>query len=264
MIYRLKNINMLRLLCIFLLAFSVHTNGKTVAPVKVKKAPLVLKMDTTQVNVRHFDSVALKTYSKQPEFQYQEDDGQSAPSWWTRFWRWFWNWLLDLFKPAKLGNHKYSQFIQVLLYILQYLAIGAGLAALVFLILKMAGIDMLNIFRRKPMGANLPYLESLENIHDINFDDELERAVAQHNYRLAVRLLYLKCLKQLSDADLIKWQIDKTNSAYINELTNPDQRRVFKTLTLQFEYTWYGEFAIDATVFKNINALFMDFKKGIV
>ncbi len=236
------------------------------SPAQVKKAPkvpLVLTMDTAQVNVRHFDSTALKAYCKHPEFQYQEDDAQSTPSWWTRFWRWFWNWVLDLFKPMKLSKHNYSPFIRFLLYALRYLAIGAGLGAIVFLGLKLAGIDMLNVFRKKSMSANLPYLESLENIHDINFDDELEKAIAQHNYRLAVRLLYLKCLKQLSDADLIKWQIDKTNSAYINELSNPEQRRVFKMLTLQFEYTWYGEFAIDAVVFKNINALFMDFKKGI-
>jgi hypothetical protein len=113
------------------------------------------------------------------------------------------------------------------------------------------------------MTANLPYSESLENIHDINFDGEIEKAVTQHNYRLAVRLLYLRCLKQLSDAELIKWQIDKTNSAYINELSNQEQRKVFKTLTLQFEYVWYGEFAIDAPVFKNINTLFQDFNKDI-
>jgi hypothetical protein len=137
------------------------------------------------------------------------------------------------------------------------------MAALVFLALKLAGIDLLHVFRRKSTGASFPYQESLENIHEINFDDELEKAIAQQNYRLGVRLLYLKCLKQLSDADLIKWQIDKTNNAYINELTNPNQRQVFKTLTLQFEYIWYGEFAIDAPVFKNINTLFMDFKKGI-
>jgi len=127
----------------------------------------------------------------------------------------------------------------------------------------MAGINLLNVFRRKSLNAEVPYHESLENIHEINFDDELERAINQHNYRLAVRLLYLKCLKQLSDAELIRWQIDKTNNAYITELNNPAQREVFKTLTLQFEYAWYGEFPIDAAVFKNINALFMDFKKSI-
>lgn len=251
---------MLRLLFSIIFALFVHISNGTVPPklTKAVKHPLTLKMDSTEVNVRHLDSAAIKAYSKLPEFQYK-DDIKTAPSWWTRFWNWFWS----LFKPINFGKYNLSPFLKALIYFLKYLFIIAGLAAVVFLVLKLVGIDMLHIFRRKSMTANLPYSESLENIHDINFDSEIEKAVAQHNYRLAVRLLYLRCLKQLSDAELIKWQIDKTNSAYINELSNQEQRKVFKTLTLQFEYVWYGEFAIDAPVFKNINTLFQDFNKGI-
>jgi hypothetical protein len=239
---------------------SIHISNAAV-PAKAVK-PLVLQMDSAQVNVRHLDTAAINKYSKLSEFQYNDDE-QTTPSWWIRFWRWFWSWFWNLFKPINFGKYNPSPFLKVLLYFLKYLVIATGVAAVIFLVLKLAGINMLHVFRRKSMSANLPYAESLENIHDISFDDELEKAVAQHNYRLAVRLLYLKCLKQLSDADLIKWQIDKTNSAYINELTNPEQRKVFKTLTLQFEYVWYGEFAIDGPVFKNINTLFQDFKKGM-
>ncbi|SDP95349.1 hypothetical protein SAMN05428975_4107 [Mucilaginibacter sp. OK268] len=249
---------MLRLLCTIIFALFVHAGNASAPFVKPVKAPLTLKMDTASVNVRHLDTAAITAHSKQPEFQYR-DDIDTTPSWWDRFWRWFWN----LFKPIKFGKHDMSPFLRALLYFLQYLLLAAGLAAVVFLVLKLMGIDMLGIFRRKSMSANLPFTESLENIHDINFDDEIERAVSQHNYRLAVRMLYLKCLKQLSDANLIKWQIDKTNSTYIDELTNADQRRLFRSLTLQFEYVWYGEFAIDGQTFKNINTVFQDFNKGI-
>jgi len=249
---------MLRLLCTIIFALFVYAGNASAPLVKPVKVPLTLKMDTTSVSVRHLDAAAIAAHSKQPEFQYK-DDIDTSPSWWDRFWRWFWN----LFKPIKFGKHDMSPFVRVLLYILQYLLLATGLAAVVFLVLKLMGIDMLGIFRRKPMSANLPFTESLENIHDINFDGEIERAVSQHNYRLAVRMLYLKCLKQLSDANLIKWQIDKTNSAYIDELTNADQRRLFRSLTLQFEYIWYGEFAIDGQTFKNINTVFQNFNKGI-
>lgn len=260
-IYRLKSIDMRRLFYFIVFVLSIHISNAAVQARAAK--PLVLQMDSAEVNVRHLDSTAINKYSKLSAFQYNDDDEQTTPSWWTRFWRWFWNWFLNLFKPINFGKHDPSPFLKALMNILKYLTIAIGIAAVVFLALKLAGINMLHVFRRKSMSTNLPYAESLENIHDISFDDELEKAVSQHNYRLAVRLLYLKCLKQLSDADLIKWQIDKTNSAYINELTNPEQRKVFKTLTLQFEYVWYGEFAIDGPVFKNINTLFQDFKKGI-
>ncbi|MBB6113068.1 hypothetical protein SAMN05421821_12930 [Mucilaginibacter lappiensis] len=249
---------MLRLLCTLIFALFVHVSNGAIPVVKPVKQPLVLKMDTAKVGVRHLDSAAITAHSKQPEFQYK-DDIDTTPSWWDRFWSWFWG----LFKPIKLGKPNMSPFVRALLYILQYLFLAAGLAAVVFLVLKLMGIDMLGIFRRKSMSANLPFTESLENIHDINFDDEIERAISHHNYRLAVRMLYLKCLKQLSDAHLIKWQIDKTNSAYIDELTNAHQRQLFRSLTLQFEYVWYGEFAIDGQTFKNINTVFQDFNKGI-
>ncbi|WP_162996556.1 DUF4129 domain-containing protein [Mucilaginibacter celer] len=251
----------------FLLAFNMahgaQPAGKQVKllPKIIKKAapavPLIMKKDTAAIAVRYFDTVKIQALKKQPEFQYN-DTVESSPSLWRRFW----NWLKSLFKPIKIGTNV-SKFWVVFGYVLKYLLIIGGLAGVVFLSLKLAGIDMLNVFRRKPASANLEYSELFEDIHEINFDDEIEKAIAQHNYRLAVRLLYLRSLKHLSDADLIKWQPEKTNNAYIDELSNSEQKRFFKTLTLQFEYVWYGEFAINAQAFNKINTAFTDFKKSI-
>ena len=144
--------------------------------------------------------------------------------------------------------------------VLGYLFVGFGVAALVFLIMKLIGIDAFNVIRRKPKSTPLPYDESAENIYAIDFDAEIEKAISQQNYRLAVRLLYLRSLRQLSDAGLINWDVTKTNSIYVDELSNAEQRVAFKLLTRQFEYVWYGEFMIDAPVFKKISALFNDFK----
>ena len=134
-----------------------------------------------------------------------------------------------------------------------------GVAAIVFLILKLAGVDPFKAIRSKSASA-LPYSEYTDNIHDINMDDELEKAITVRNYRLAVRLLYLKSLKQLNDAGLIHWEPNKTNTDYSNELQNFEQRLAFNLLTRQFEYIWYGEFSIDADVFGRISDLFKDFK----
>jgi len=221
----------------------------------------VLKNDSSIVNLRHFDKASLERYRKNPDFQYGDTDINS--SFWTRFWRVFWNWLTHLFDFLKLRDHHSRTFFQVVLLILEYVFIVLGLAAIVFFILKLAGMDMLNLFGGKPLSANLPYDESLENIHEIDFDAEIEKAVTQHNYRLAVRMLYLRSLKQLSDATLIKWQPEKTNNAYVNELDNAEQRMAFKLLTYQFEYIWYGEFVIDGNIFKNINFMFQKFKDDI-
>ena len=239
---------------IFLMSVTEFSIASQLAkPVKQKA---VLKTDSTFIVAREFSAKSLNAYANQPEFQY--NDQTTGPSLWTRFWRWFWH-LFDFFK---LNVRPSSGFFKVLFFCLKYLVIIAGVAAIVFFIFKLAGIDVSGIFNRKSRSAGLPYAESSENIHEIDFDTEIENATARHNYRLAVRLLYLKCLKQLSDAALITWQPEKTNDAYVNELGDKSERDYFKALTRQFEYVWYGEFTIDGNVFNNIKSGFQKFKIG--
>jgi len=234
----------LYLICVLLLLGSTAWGT---SPVKPGKPKLIIRNDSAIVSVRHFDKAALHIYSNQKEFQYHEG-GYVGESLWTRFWRWFWS-LFDFDKTA--GN--------LFSYFLNYLLIALGVAALVFLIFKLAGVDVLNVIQRKSMSETIPYDESVENIYAIDFNAEVDKAVSQQNYRLAVRLLYLRSLRQLADAGLIDWDINKTNTIYIDELTNAEQRLAFKLLTRQFEYVWYGEFIIDAQIFTKITALFNNF-----
>jgi len=251
---------MLRYLSLILIFITLSAgNGFAIKLKPAPKQKAVLRTDTSTVTVRYFNKDALNKYSKQPEFKYTDEVTQ--PSWWERFWHWFWQWLGHLFDFSKIKHAR--TFFSALGLLVEYLIILGAAAALVFFILKLVGIDTRNIFSRKPLPADLPYSESLENIHEINFDNEIEKAVAQHNYRLAVRMLYLKCLKQLSDATLISWRPEKTNSAYVNELTDNNQRTAFKQLTTQFEYVWYGEFFIDGSVYKDINFMFQKFNKDL-
>jgi hypothetical protein len=221
-----------------------------VKPVKAVKPKLVLHYDSTKVQTRGFNNTALKNFGKQPEFQYK--GSYTGPSLWHLLWTWVW----DMIERFLLKGNSGSFFFGFL----KYFFILLGASAVAFLILRLSGVDALNIFRGKPISAGLSHSESLENIHEIDFDADIEKAVAQRNYRFAVRLLYLKCLKHLSDTGQIHWEINKTNSTYISELANLEQRIAFNLLTRQFEYIWYGEFMIDAPVFTKVNALFNDFK----
>lgn len=249
---------MLRIACLFifiLTAPQVHQGSKTVFKPVVSKAvkpkpKAFLTTDTGTIAQRQFDTTSLNAYKKLPEFTYREN--YTGPSLWDRFWKWFWS--LFEFKNKKITS---GFFI-----FLKYFFIAAGVGAIIFLVLKLAGINVLNTFRGNSKASKLAYAESAENIHEIDFDTEVEKAVSVHNYRLAVRLLYLRSLKQLSDKGLIDWQLNKTNTHYINELTDSNQREAFKTLTLQFEYVWYGDFAINGEIFKNISLLFNNFKGG--
>jgi hypothetical protein len=217
------------------------------------KAKAVMVLDTSKVVQRTFDTAALNKYKAQREFIYNGELKGETP------WEIFKAWLGRLIERFFSNQGRRSTFS----FFLKYLLIIGGACALAFLIFKLIGVDVSNIFRNKPANAGLPYSEFTENIHDINFDEGIEQAVAKHNYRLAVRLSYLKCLKQLTDAGLIHWEINKTNNDYSNELTEFNQRLAFNLLTRQFEYVWYGNFTIDASVYAKVSALFKDFKETI-
>lgn len=227
------------------LIFSVH------ATVPAKKAPAKLHTDSSEIVVKSFNSKALKAYHNDKNFNYN-GAALGETSAWDRFWDYIWNKLFN-----KLDNSPLAGVI------IKYTFLVIAIGLLVYFIFRLMGMDAIKLLQGEARKTSLTYTESLENIHELNFDSEIEKAVSQHNYRLAVRLLYLKCLKQLSDNNLIHWQIDKTNSAYVHELNDASQRQAFLLLTRQFEYVWYGGFVIDGTAFQNINQLFQNFKKQL-
>jgi hypothetical protein len=246
-------------LILFILGINACFGAEKKAPV-AKHVKAVLKVDSASaVDLRHFDKSTLDSYRKKPEFQYKETSQDI--SWWTRFWRWFWNWPGNLFK---FGRSKGSiTFWTIFFQVLEIFLLILGVGALIFFIFKAQGINIFGIFRKKATTSPIPYSEFFEDINVINFDGEIENAINKANYRLAVRLLYLKCLKSLSDSGLIDWEIDKTNNAYINEINNEQHQAAFRELTLQFEYVWYGEFLIDQQVYKTIDNSFRDFNKQV-
>jgi len=248
-------------LSLILLFISLDTSFAAHKPEKAPAKPLIMVSDSSNIKVRHFDETALARYRSLPEFQYHETEVSTSA--WDRFWRWFWHWLAGLFKVKRVKGHPSMGVVNVILLILKYLVLSAAVGAIIFFIFKMAGVDLSFLFRRRSRAVPIPYSESLENIHEINFDNAIEEAINKHNYRLAVRLLYLKCLKQLSDAALIKWQPEKTNNSYLDELANADQKAIFKSLTRRFEYVWYGEFPIYGQTFSRINLQFQEFKSKI-
>lgn len=219
----------------------------------VKKTPAKVQKDTSVIKVEKFNEQALNKFKADKDFNYDTNiTGVGEPSLWSRFWRWLWHTIGHWFRSVPYGGQ-----------VLKYLFLGLSVLLLAYAIFKSLGMDPVRLWRGEAAKVAVPYTESLENIHEINFDAEIEKAVAQHNYRIAVRLLYLKCLKQLSDQSLIQWQIDKTNSAYIYELKDPEQKRIFGQLTHQFEYVWYGNFSINQQAFTSIDLLFQNFKKHL-
>tara|TARA_B110000046_G_C13018601_1_gene410009 strand:+ start:1870 stop:2580 length:711 start_codon:yes stop_codon:yes gene_type:complete len=84
-----------------------------------------------------------------------------------------------------------------------------------------------------------------EDIHKVDFENLLNKAIDSQNFRLAIRYYYLMTLKCLSDKKIIDYHKDKTNSEYLFEIENTAIRSKFSYLSYVYTYVWYGEFPVD-------------------
>jgi hypothetical protein len=214
---------------------------------KTNRKPLVkmLSVDSSRILVKKFNAQVLKQLAKQSEFKYD----QTVPltdGLWGRFWKAFWRLIFRIFNNGNSGN------------VIKYILLAALTGLVIYAILKIGGLEF-NIFTGKSKTLEVPYNESIENIHAINFEEEIQKATEAANYRLAVRLLYLRALKALNDQNLIQWQPEKTNQAYVNEITDADKKDQFAFLTREFEYIWYGDFAIEKAGFNEVRESFIQF-----
>jgi len=90
----------------------------------------------------------------------------------------------------------------------------------------------------------------------------LRNAIKNGNYRLAIRYLYLQTLLRLADRKLIEINSNKTNYEYVNEVRRHKFANEFASLTLKYEYVWYGEYPVDEKLFEQIQGSFTQFNKN--
>jgi len=112
---------------------------------------------------------------------------------------------------------------------------------------------------RKNIASDIAVVEE-ENTNDP--DSLLRNAIKAGNYRLAVRYLYLQSLKRLSEKKLIEINTNKTNYEYVTEIRKHKFANEFASLTLQYEYVWYGEYPVDERLFEQIQNGFTQFHKN--
>lgn len=136
----------------------------------------------------------------------------------------------------------------------------------IFVILKtFVGIDA-RFWKKtnntKQLSEKLIYED--EDIHEVNLERLLQKAIDNKDFRLAIRYYYLSTLKGLSNKELIDYHKDKTNSEYLFEIENKDMRTNFSYLSYVYSYVWYGEFPVDENNFKVAQNKYLSFLKSIV
>ena len=195
-----------------------------------------------QPPVRRPAADRLQELRGQREFQYHEGKPANTDSLWGRLLAWLLRQFSSIF-DTQGGRTAWDTVFYVLMG-----------ALLVFAALKLLQVDITKVFGRAARALPLAYETGQENIHELNFAEALAQAETAGNLRLAVRLGYLQLLKQLTDRDLIDWQPDKTNQAYLRELeaSRSSARPAFAELTRQFDYTWYGELPVPLALYRQV------------
>ena len=121
------------------------------------------------------------------------------------------------------------------------------------------------VFRRAGNAARsaTPEVEEESITSESDLAILIKQAVQSGNYRLAVRYQYLHTLYKLADKKLVELAADKTNHQYVREITNAGYQNDFAALTLNYEYVWYGEFAIDENIYKRLESGFLQFNSKL-
>lgn len=206
-------------------------------------------LDSANVSTRSFNLVELQELKNDKDFQYERAQAP-APNLWTRFWSWVW-WKIAEIMATKTGRGTVYTGLII-----------AAVAAIVFFVTRVMGMSKSGFLSRNN-GANNPFTTYAEDINSISFEDAITNAIQNRNFRLAIRLLYLHSLKQLSDKGYIDWRINKTNADYIKEIADKPLESLFRKITYTFERIWYGEMNIGNEEFEQINLQFQQFNKEL-
>jgi hypothetical protein len=156
---------------------------------------------------------------------------------WSRVGYWIEEILEAIF--SKKGAAPYLRLLFALLIV----------ALVVYLLVK---ADISGIFTRNKKAKSVNGFDYFdEDIHNQDLDKKLNQAIAEADYRKAIRFYYLILLKQLDIKGLIEWKISKTNYEYQAELLNNQMLNDFRILSGIYEYTWYGNFTVGQLHFQN-------------
>ncbi|MGD1843143.1 MAG: DUF4129 domain-containing protein [Thermonemataceae bacterium] len=204
------------------------------------------------VVVRHFNESELSDYKSDSDYNYDREKAKRSFTWWDKFKRWF----ADKFFKSLFGESDASE--RWILYLLLAIVI-------IYVILRFLKADLSSLLStRKNKQQELTYEDVSSNIQQVDFDLLIQKAIKDRQFDLSVRFMYLKSLRLLSDKNLIDWQPDKTNIEYLYDLNvKPTLQDKFRSISLFFDYTFYGDFDLSEDLFYKLKPTFDNFYTSV-
>ena len=218
-----------------------------------------ITIDSLKIEQKKFDEDRLEAYKTATDFKYNLIKNE------PNFLEHAWNWLGRMVKKIlawgldDIGSAVGT--IKAILEVIPYVILGV---ALYFIIRFFMGVNQSsNAWDGNKRPAVFASDEE-ELIKNENLEQLIQEAVDVSNYKLAVRYYYLLVLKKLSEKELVIWRQEKTNEEYVAEINKAHLRQDFMETTRVYDFVWYGNFEINETDFKKVQALFITFTKKIV
>jgi hypothetical protein len=196
------------------------------------KKMIAAERDSFNVEVRLVNESVLDKYRNDPAFNY-DLKRKETDDWITKLKYWL-NQQLALIRTSKAFT-----------LILDYLYYIIAVLALIIVIRGFIKADRSGFLFGKISANKIKLNESDENIDQLDFESLISSAINSKQYKLAVRYLFLKSLKLLSDNQFIEIKNHKTNNQYLNEIKNTKVAAAFESASNTFEWIWYGDFPVD-------------------
>jgi len=135
---------------------------------------------------------------------------------------------------------------------------GGGLLLILLLVLVLVLVIGF-LFFSKGDGAKVPQgkLEDLAptEIPKSELELMLEKALANKDYRKAIRIYFIFMMKDLSEKGWIVWQKKKTNMLYLREMKGRPHYDQFKRVVSIYEVVWYGKREVSEADYKSIEPM---------
>jgi len=258
---------LLRILFIVLFFFvaEITSAQDSIAPLKEK----IVRYDTNSPKTPlSLNKDKIEGFKNNPDFNYKPP--KETDNWWKQFtgwigdqvsrffswlgrvWRSFWEWIM----PNAEGSTLWGFVIHVLPYIILAVLIGF----IVWLFYKLNPGAKLMKSKATP---DVFFTEEEEIIKTRDIQKLIDKAIQKKKYRLAVRYYYLLVLKRLTEAELIEYEFDKTNSDYFAEITSEKLNTGFRKATNIYDYIWYGNFTVTETDFNKAQTIFIHLERSI-
>ena len=141
-----------------------------------------------------------------------------------------------------------------LLKLVAYLVIIGLVIAIIYMVFSSVKVDKKINLKDKEID-----IDDIEDIEDIDAVSAYKSAILAGDYRLAIRMQFIKCLQTLSTGGYIDWEKEKTNRDYAREISQSELRRSFRELATIFERCWYGDVSLDRISFQSYDQKFLTF-----